>query len=357
MRRFLFLIIIVSMLLVPVVANAALFQGPIVQCGRSDQVPPRPCSPCDLFETFHNLIDFVLQDVTGPVAAALIVVAGGMMLLSGGNAARFSQGKTMLTNTLIGVAIILLSWVFVNFLIKSLATGDQSNTWYQFSCPVGLSKIVNIETTFPSVTPPATVTPNIAGIKAAFCTASNLSLIYGVPNNETLNAPSLTKLMSCVESDSIVKALYDPGNKYTYEITNKLCNLDRGNPVCGTCAHAVNSCHYGGSVGAQGAMAVDYNAKAGASVTYIIASRTIVPSTADSRCNPPGTTSGALCRTVTGSAGLFDEIYRASQIKNCQPKFIFYEYTSPGRYHIHMSTTDCANDGAGTKGRVIPPLP
>ena len=350
MRRFLpHILIVAAIVFIPMTAHAA-----IVSCGSTGQAP---CSPCDLFATFHNLIDFVLRDVTGPLAAALIVVAGGMMLFAGAKPKLYSDGKELLKNTLIGVAIILLSWVFVNFLIKSLSTGNAGDAWYQFSCPAGLSDIVNIETTFPSVTPPATVTPDVAGIKTAFCTASNLATIYRVPNNTALNAPSLTKLMSCVESDPIVKAMFDSGNKYTYEITNKLCNLDRGNPVCGTCAHAVNSCHYGGSVGSQGAMAVDYNAKSGVSVTYVIATRTIVSNVADSRCNPPGTTSGALCRTVTGSAGLFDEIYRASQIKNCQPKFIFYEYTSPGRYHIHMSTNDCANDGAGTKGRVIPPLP
>ncbi len=158
MRKVLFGITILGLILVPAVASAVSWI-PIVPCGGATQVP---CTPCSIFEAFKHIIDLVLYGITGPIAAFMIVYAGGMMLLGGGKPALYSEGKKYLTNTLIGVAIILLSWVVTNFLIKSLITGGQGNSWYEFSCPVGLSAIKPIETTIPpKSTPPPLPAPTI----------------------------------------------------------------------------------------------------------------------------------------------------------------------------------------------------
>lgn len=139
---------------------------PIVPCGSSGQAA---CTPCDLFKTFKNIIDLVLYGITGPIAAFMIVWAGGLMLLGGANPKLYSQGTTMLKNTLIGVSIILLSWLATSTLIKTLATGNAYDAWFEFSCPVGLSAIPPIETVLPTggpkpVIPAATVlTPKFAG--------------------------------------------------------------------------------------------------------------------------------------------------------------------------------------------------
>ncbi len=151
MRRILLLIAVLAVLLTPSVAGA--IPGiPIVICGVGDL---KPCSPCDLFTTFKNIIDFVLLGITGPVAAFMIVWAGGTMLVSAGTPALYNQGKKLLQDTLIGVTIILSAWIVTNFLLKALVTGNQADNWYEFSCPAGLSDIVNIETAFPSGAPPA----------------------------------------------------------------------------------------------------------------------------------------------------------------------------------------------------------
>lgn len=362
MRRFTFFIIVATVIFLPTAAHAVTWL-PVVPCGSSGQAP---CSPCHLFQAFHNVIDLVLYGMTGPVAAFLIVWAGGMMLLSAGSAIRFSNGKKMLTNTLIGVTIILLSWVFVNFIIKSLATGNQGDSWYQFTCPAGLSSIVNIETTFPSVVPPSapSISAALATMTTTYCDPANLAAVYKVPNNTKLNAPSLTTLMSCVEQDPIVKKLailsQDAG-KFTYGVTKKICNLTRGNPECGgPCDHpALNNCHYGGRTGNQGAMAVDYNAT-GATITYVITTRAIVSSTSDAQCTPApaaGATpnpiaSGSLCRTVSGEQGLFDELYRSMVKNKCQYKLLNFEVD-----HTHISTADCTADVTGIRNRKTPSTP
>lgn len=354
MRRFLFLFLVAGLVLVPTVASAVSWL-PIVPCGASGQ---QPCSPCDLFKAFHNVIDLVLKGITGPVAAFMIVLSGGLMLVSGGNAKLYGQGKTMLTNTLVGVSIILLSWVFTNFLIKTVAKGNAYDSWYQFSCPAGLSNIVNIETELPKGNPPAVAASSaeITAARTALCAPDNLAARYGVPNNTKLNAPSLTTLTSCIERDPIVKAMIDRKQIFTYERDNPLCNLTRGNSVCGkTCQHSINSCHYGGKTGNQGSMAVDYNWN-GKTVTYIIATRTIVPNTSDSRCSPSGRTGGSLCREATGEQGLFAELYRAMKVGKCEYRYLFFERTKTGE-HTHISTADCSSDGKDVRGLMEPAFP
>jgi len=86
-------------------------------------------------------------------------------------------------------------------------------------------------------------------------------------NNEpypTKRAASLETLLSCIGKEtsqplpSEAGANQYYGSLYTYEHTNDSCNYTRGKEICGNCAHAVNSCHYGGSSGSNGALAADF---------------------------------------------------------------------------------------------------
>ncbi|MBP6885791.1 MAG: transglycosylase SLT domain-containing protein [Candidatus Pacebacteria bacterium] len=178
LRLLLLFIAITGLALGPTVVSAADFL-PIVKCGATGQAP---CTPCDIFGSLKNIIDFILKGVTGPVAAFMIVYSGGMMLLGGGKPELYSEGKKMLTNTLIGVTIILLAWVVTNFLIRALMPGVSTGTsWFEFSCPASLSAIAPIDTTLPSPVPstaaggstpaaPPTTKPSYAGIS---CPISN----------------------------------------------------------------------------------------------------------------------------------------------------------------------------------------
>jgi len=87
---------------------------------------------------------------------------------------------------------------------------------------------------------------------------TQLAVQYGVPSTAQ-NSQALNTLVSCVTSR--IGNLIDQNQIYTFEKTNNLCNFTRGNPVCGVCAHKVNSCHYGGASGSSGSEAVDFNAK------------------------------------------------------------------------------------------------
>src|SRR5581483_9967646 len=130
--RFLLIVSLIALCLVPTVALAAPSFLPIVQCGGTnyDGSLQPACSPCYMFNAAENFMRFILEGVTGPVAAFMFVVSGAMMLLGAGSVNLQAQARTLMTNTAIGVGVILLAWVGTNFLIKSIGNGSTSDHWY-----------------------------------------------------------------------------------------------------------------------------------------------------------------------------------------------------------------------------------
>jgi len=89
-----FLILISTLLLLPVVALAIEFQNPLQ------------------YDTFGELIDKIMDFifVLAVVAAPLVIIVGALQLLtSGGDPKKTGAGKNMITYALIGLAIILLA--------------------------------------------------------------------------------------------------------------------------------------------------------------------------------------------------------------------------------------------------------
>ena len=96
------------------------------------------------------------------------------------------------------------------------------------------------------------------------CTAQALSQKYGT-SPVLQDAPDLIRLMTCISNSRNLKGK-NLGSVATYQSTgNTLCNMTRGdrtNACTTNCVHKLNSCHYGGSTGSQGALAVDYGNEA-----------------------------------------------------------------------------------------------
>ena len=89
-----FLILISTLLLLPVVALAIEFQNPLQ------------------YNTFGELIDKIMNFifVLAVFAAPLVIIVGALQLLtSGGDPKKIGAGKNMITSALIGLAIILLA--------------------------------------------------------------------------------------------------------------------------------------------------------------------------------------------------------------------------------------------------------
>lgn len=101
--------------LLPVIAHAA-----IVNCGNGDSgTPADACKFSDLFSTAAGLINYLLSGAA-VVAVGGVVYGGFLMVTSAGNQTKQTEGKKAVTNSLIGLAIILLAFLFVKSIFTIL---------------------------------------------------------------------------------------------------------------------------------------------------------------------------------------------------------------------------------------------
>lgn len=298
LSNLLFLIFVLSFLIFPLVVSAVDYI-PLVPCGLSKEAAQklkaegqgdptidytRPCTRCDAFKLAENVIDFALLGIVPPVAAVLFISAGLMIVLAGANQKLYATGINIFKNTFWGLVIILASWMIVNTFIQSFGPDQVKGSWFKFTCK---DKII---------------APGPPGPPPPICSdPQRLAQQYNVPF-PARNAPELDALISCVNSR--LGNFIDQNQIFTFERNNSLCNYTRGNRVCGNCAHRVNSCHYGGPNGTNGALAVDFNERG------------------------------------ISEQELFN---RLSAIRNqCNFGFIKFETD-----HTHVSTVSCAGDTGG----------
>lgn len=110
-----------------------ILRGPLIpeNCQRGAQQRPTPpllyetCGLREALQVFGNITKLLLA-IIGSVALLMFIFGGFTMILSAGNAERVQKGKNILVNAVIGIAIVFLSWVFINFVIIVL-TQDSPN--------------------------------------------------------------------------------------------------------------------------------------------------------------------------------------------------------------------------------------
>lgn len=262
------------------------------------------CTWCHLFVLINNIINFLAQILFG-VTTLMVVYGGVRYLMSFGSPGMIQKAKGIITSALWGLIIGLLSYVIVGTLINTIAGIQNGGTLAGFSAPWDKPNCTTVPGANPSggTAPPEGYTPNkicayIApnGIYAcvngsntealnntcsslADCQGKTCESIYdtqcGLGSGSLCTDPEAlanqtnskypygdsaktSALKSCIQSNFQAGKTLGYGSIFTYEQTNTLCNYTRGAPTCGKCAHSINSCHYGGSVGTQGAEAIDY---------------------------------------------------------------------------------------------------
>lgn len=143
-----FLIISVTcFLFLSVLAPSALAAG-FVPCGDKLDGQGRvinPCQPCHIFALVQNIVTFIWWSAAA--IAALMFAYGGFLMIVPGiggekSAPVFIKGKKVVTNTLIGIAIVFFAWLAIDTIIKLIAgqdigkgeTGKLYLPWNQIEC-------------------------------------------------------------------------------------------------------------------------------------------------------------------------------------------------------------------------------
>jgi len=114
---------------VPPAAPGAL--TPIVQCGGylDDGVTRQPaCTLCDLFEMISRIIRLVI--IYGFAIGGMMLVVGGIMMYFGGsNPSMLSNAKSMVKNVIIGIVVMLVSFLIV-FTVIHVLSGGTADTMF-----------------------------------------------------------------------------------------------------------------------------------------------------------------------------------------------------------------------------------
>ncbi|MBI2175248.1 MAG: hypothetical protein HYU35_00760 [Parcubacteria group bacterium] len=130
---------LIAMLVVvtPAWAQSAAEDG-LITCGRGEQA----CTVCDLFTTANNIINFVLFSLLTPLGAAMIMYGGAVLLTSGGSQQKKEQGKTILTNTVIGIFIAFAAWAIINTVLGTIANQNRVHLfWEEFPQCAGTATV------------------------------------------------------------------------------------------------------------------------------------------------------------------------------------------------------------------------
>jgi hypothetical protein len=81
------------------------------------------CTICDLLKLIQNIINF-LTTISVSLATAMILTGGILILTAGDSEKRLDWGKTILTNAIVGFAIVLAGWLFINTIMNWLVNPD-----------------------------------------------------------------------------------------------------------------------------------------------------------------------------------------------------------------------------------------
>ncbi|HOM68383.1 MAG TPA: pilin [Candidatus Paceibacterota bacterium] len=128
------LIIAISLLLNNGQAFAAL-----VTCDPEKPAGAGSCDLCALFQTIQNVVNFLIGAAFSMVTIMLIY-GGISMYFSGGNPENTKKATKVLINAVIGLVIVLTSWMVINTIITFLAKpGSPPTFWIQIKCTPSFS--------------------------------------------------------------------------------------------------------------------------------------------------------------------------------------------------------------------------
>ena len=110
---------------VPSLVNAQA--GGLVTCEGPD------CNWCTLVSMINGLVTWLIAFLS-IIAVTVMVIAGFKMVTSGGNTAAWESGKTMFTNVVIGIIIVLAAWLIVDTVLQTLTKKGGISEWFPSDC-------------------------------------------------------------------------------------------------------------------------------------------------------------------------------------------------------------------------------
>ena len=112
-------------IMLPSLAFAA-WTDPIVNCsGALDSKTQTACTVCDIAKTAQNVLNTAIY-VAVFLSAVLFAWAGIIYVTNIANHGEISKAKNIFANVIIGLVIVLASWLVIDTLMKTLVDSDVS---------------------------------------------------------------------------------------------------------------------------------------------------------------------------------------------------------------------------------------
>lgn len=236
MKKIFTILIFVSLsfLMLSFVAQAAL-EYPLP--GLQNKNDPTPCD-------YLRALYIWGLGIVGALAVTTIAI-GGFLYMTG----QVQKGKDYILSALLGLLLLLGSWLLLNTINPDLA---------KLKCDLPQQAATPPPATLPPGTPPPSGNCN---------NPQQLAQQNNVPY-PAKNAPETDTLLNCVKAKLTGQNL---GEISTFDKSHDICNYIRGKNTCGSCSHSPNSCHYGGSNGSTGSLAIDFgNEKIGDTIIQAV---------------------------------------------------------------------------------------
>ena len=100
-----------------------------------------PCDFCHVISTSSNVLDFIIT-VAVVIVTLMILYAGMKLVTSAGNTEAKEKAKSYLTNAIIGLIIVLTSWLLIDTIMKIIVDqnvsggdGQTFGVWHEVDCP------------------------------------------------------------------------------------------------------------------------------------------------------------------------------------------------------------------------------
>jgi len=91
------------------------------------------CNWCNFLQFGQGIINFLMQDIAFPLAVLFIIYGGIMMMINSGNPSKLQESRGIIWAAVIGLAILLSSWVILNTFFN-LMTGGINWPWHTIQC-------------------------------------------------------------------------------------------------------------------------------------------------------------------------------------------------------------------------------
>lgn len=103
-----------------------LASAAIVPCGPGTSKPS--CQLCDLITLLKNISNFVIT-LAGILVVVYLLYGGFLMLTSAGSSKKVEEGRSVMTQAVIGLVIILSAWLIVDTTLRVFMGTNAPTEW------------------------------------------------------------------------------------------------------------------------------------------------------------------------------------------------------------------------------------